>query len=31
MAKNHSPALISRIWHGCTNPANTDTYESLAN
>ena len=29
MAKNHSPALISRIWHGWTVPANADRYEAL--
>jgi heme-degrading monooxygenase HmoA len=25
----HSPATISRIWHGWTTPANADKYEAL--
>jgi len=29
MAKVQSPAMISRIWHGWTTPANADKYEAL--
>lgn len=29
MEKDQFPALISRIWHGWTTPANADKYEAL--
>lgn len=29
MANLHSAAMISRIWHGWTTPANADKYEAM--